>query len=231
MLAHAAVGCVSGAAGGGECGPAALSAGVAKFATQRLDGMQGWDNLQKGIAVSVIGGTASVLGGGKFENGAVTAAFGYLFNQRAGAAARGGAARGGARLTLSQSSSGAGSNERDNPLTVSQASTGSSDGEAMYGPYHRLESPTQTAWTTLTQVVTQEVWGGTPRGGFTPTVQAYRGPLPDAAKGIEFFTTVAPAPGNHPVEVRWYGSDPGVRTAPVGDFATIPVRTTRFKVF
>ena len=30
--------------------------------------------------VSVVGGTASVLGGGKFGNGAVTAAFGYLYN-------------------------------------------------------------------------------------------------------------------------------------------------------
>ena len=29
----------------------------------------------------VVGGTTSVLGGGKFENGATTAAFGYLFNQ------------------------------------------------------------------------------------------------------------------------------------------------------
>jgi hypothetical protein len=28
----------------------------------------------------VIGGTASVIGGGKFENGAITGAFGYLFN-------------------------------------------------------------------------------------------------------------------------------------------------------
>lgn len=32
------------------------------------------------IASAVVGGTASVLGGGKFENGAATGAFGYLFN-------------------------------------------------------------------------------------------------------------------------------------------------------
>lgn len=32
---------------------------------------------------AVVGGTASVLGGGKFENGAMTAAFGYLFSQLA----------------------------------------------------------------------------------------------------------------------------------------------------
>jgi hypothetical protein len=30
--------------------------------------------------IAVIGGTASVIGGGKFANGAETAAFGYLFN-------------------------------------------------------------------------------------------------------------------------------------------------------
>jgi hypothetical protein len=33
------------------------------------------------IAVAVVGGTASRLAGGKFANGAVTAAFGYAFNQ------------------------------------------------------------------------------------------------------------------------------------------------------
>jgi len=33
------------------------------------------------IATSVLGGLASVAGGGKFANGAITAAFGYLFNQ------------------------------------------------------------------------------------------------------------------------------------------------------
>jgi hypothetical protein len=32
----------------------------------------------------VVGGVASVAGGGKFANGAITGAFGYLFNQRGG---------------------------------------------------------------------------------------------------------------------------------------------------
>jgi hypothetical protein len=35
------------------------------------------------VATSVIGGLAAVAGGGKFANGAVTAAFGYLFNSQA----------------------------------------------------------------------------------------------------------------------------------------------------
>jgi hypothetical protein len=36
------------------------------------------------VASSVVGGLASVAGGGKFANGAVTGAFGYLFSPRAG---------------------------------------------------------------------------------------------------------------------------------------------------
>jgi hypothetical protein len=36
------------------------------------------------VATSVLGGLASVAGGGKFANGAVTAAFGYLFNAEGG---------------------------------------------------------------------------------------------------------------------------------------------------
>lgn len=35
------------------------------------------------IAVAVIGGVTEELGGGKFANGAITAAFGYLYNQEA----------------------------------------------------------------------------------------------------------------------------------------------------
>ena len=80
-FAHAAAGCISSAAGGGNCGSGAGSAVFGKFATNHIDGsnsIQG--DLAKGIAVSVAGGVGSVIAGGKFENGATTAAFGYLFN-------------------------------------------------------------------------------------------------------------------------------------------------------
>ena len=50
--------------------------------------------------------------------------------------------------------------------------------------YHRLESPTQTAETAMLQQQSGEVWGATPRGGFTPTVQAFRGALPGGERGI-----------------------------------------------
>lgn len=108
IAAHAAGGCVTAAASGGKCGSGALAAGVGKLAT--LNGPEwvqnpGKDNVGRVAAaaayIAVVGGTASRIAGGKFENGAVTAAFGYLFNQmtqaaRAGAAtAAGGVAAAG----------------------------------------------------------------------------------------------------------------------------------------
>jgi RHS repeat-associated protein len=80
IAGHAAVGCMSSVVSGGECGPGALSgaagAGVSPVALQA--------GLIAGTTISgLVGGLASIAGGGKFENGAVTAAFGYLFNATA----------------------------------------------------------------------------------------------------------------------------------------------------
>jgi hypothetical protein len=45
------------------------------------DSVEGWENkTQNAIAAGIIGGTASVIGGGKFANGAKTAAMSRLFN-------------------------------------------------------------------------------------------------------------------------------------------------------
>lgn len=77
VLAHAAAGCVGAAAGGGSCGSGALSAGFAEGVGGNLKYESPAADF---IMRTVIGGTASVLGGGKFANGAQTAAFGYLFN-------------------------------------------------------------------------------------------------------------------------------------------------------
>src|SRR5712691_6538188 len=61
---------------GGSCGSGALAAGFGSFAGPLVPA-----NLYAGTVVSaIVGGVGSVLGGGKFENGAVTASFGYLFN-------------------------------------------------------------------------------------------------------------------------------------------------------
>jgi RHS repeat-associated protein len=77
-LGHAAVGCVSTAAQGGNCGQGAASAVFGKFATNNLS--IGGSGLQYDIANGVItvtaGGVGSVIAGGKFSNGAKTAAYG-----------------------------------------------------------------------------------------------------------------------------------------------------------
>ena len=81
--AHAAVGCASGEASGSGCGQGAFSAVVGKFASNTWGDAPGKFSIG-GLTASVIaGGTASVIGGGKFGNGAITAAFGYLFNAAA----------------------------------------------------------------------------------------------------------------------------------------------------
>jgi len=77
IAGHAGVGCLSALASGGACGPGALSAGagsaVSPVALQA--------GLFGGTAISgIAGGLASLAVGGKFADGAVTAAFGYLFN-------------------------------------------------------------------------------------------------------------------------------------------------------
>lgn len=77
--AHAAAGCASGELNGGNCGEGALSALAGKGMTQ-FTGKLELGTEARFVATMVSGGTASVIGGGKFENGALTAAYGYLFN-------------------------------------------------------------------------------------------------------------------------------------------------------
>jgi hypothetical protein len=84
IAGHALVGCASAAASGGKCGAGALSGAAGSFDGPLLAGLNPDAKL---VATSVVGGLASVAGGGKFANGAVTAAFGYLFNEMAHCAA------------------------------------------------------------------------------------------------------------------------------------------------
>jgi RHS repeat-associated protein len=88
---HAAAGCISSAAGGGNCGSGATSALFGKFTSNQVEGIGGQDlsgDISRGIATAVAGGVGSVIAGGKFENGATTAAYGYLFNALASIARR-----------------------------------------------------------------------------------------------------------------------------------------------
>jgi RHS repeat-associated protein len=88
-LGHAAVGCLSAVASGGRCESGAAAAGIGAFAGPAINTAfpnAANDNGQYAGAVAahgLVGGLASVAGGGKFENGAVTAAFGYMYNQAA----------------------------------------------------------------------------------------------------------------------------------------------------
>lgn len=89
VAGHAAVGCASSAASGGSCGSGALAGAVGAasgplvnvaFPNQKTDAGDYFGGL---ATTSALGGLASVAGGGKFENGAVTAAFGYMYNLNA----------------------------------------------------------------------------------------------------------------------------------------------------
>ncbi|MBV8755036.1 MAG: hypothetical protein JO328_19440 [Hyphomicrobiales bacterium] len=78
VAGHALVGCASTAASGGKCGPGALSAAVTAFAGPVINQLPFQAAV---VANGTLGGLALIAGGGKFANGAVTGAFGYLFNQ------------------------------------------------------------------------------------------------------------------------------------------------------
>lgn len=80
VASHAGIGCVSSAASGGSCGSGAAAAAVGAAATPLTAGIVGASRLGGVVASAMIGGVASVAAGGSFENGAVTAAFGYLYN-------------------------------------------------------------------------------------------------------------------------------------------------------
>jgi len=81
VLGHAAVGCASAVASGAKCGPSALAGGITSFAGPVINTS---DRVASLLRNTVIGGLAAVAGGGKFSNGAFTAAFGYLYNAAAG---------------------------------------------------------------------------------------------------------------------------------------------------
>ena len=86
VAGHAAVGCLSAVASGGKCGPGALSGAAGAAAAPLVGGLvqnapDGFTRAIEGSALEgAVGGLASVAGGGKFADGAVTGAFGYLFN-------------------------------------------------------------------------------------------------------------------------------------------------------
>jgi hypothetical protein len=88
-----------------------------------------------------------------------------------------------------------------------------------YGPFHRLESPTQTADDASKQEASGEIWGRTPFGSSWPQVQAYAGPLPDGASGVEFMTDVRPDQVGE--SLRWSGDGRRAEVQTEGAYAKI----------
>ena len=133
IAGHALVGCASAAASGGSCGSGALSGAVGSAVSPLTN--QLFPNAQTDlgqriggtIVEATAGGVASVAGGGKFANGAVTGAFGYLFNAVAGTFNR---ATG--QLTLTDQDTGA-------PFTGKFLSGGIGGDEIPAGDYSILE--------------------------------------------------------------------------------------------
>lgn len=77
VVGHGVVGGISSLAGGSGFGPGFLSGAVSGWGGAFVP-----DSVVMGsVASAVLGGTASEIGGGKFANGAVTGAFGHLFNR------------------------------------------------------------------------------------------------------------------------------------------------------
>jgi RHS repeat-associated protein len=117
------------------------------------------------------------------------------------------------------------------PKDDSRSSTAAAAGAARNRPqiYHRLESPTQTPADARRQERTGVIGGYAARGSAIPTVKAYNGPLPPGARGLEFSTTVPPAPGSVPGQPKWYPGQPGVGVIPgeKGPMAAIPATILR----
>jgi RHS repeat-associated protein len=94
IAGHAAVGCLSAVASGGKCEAGAISAAAGAAASPFIGDVfkhpdtDLGDRLGGSAASGVVGGLAAIAGGGKFEDGAVTAAFGYLFNAGCGRCGR-----------------------------------------------------------------------------------------------------------------------------------------------
>jgi Peptidase family M23 len=80
VATHMGAGCVSAVMNDGSCGRGAASAGTSALFTGMTQGYITNEWLGRGAA-AMIGGGASVIGGGKFSDGATVALAGYLWNE------------------------------------------------------------------------------------------------------------------------------------------------------
>ena len=91
--------------------------------------------------------------------------------------------------------------------------------------FHRLESPTQTPADAIAQQSSGELWGKGYRDSGVPYVQAYTGPLPSGARGIEFVTPAQGFKYSKPGQVMFVPGQPGVRLE--GGVAKIDITVTK----
>lgn len=122
------------------------------------------------------------------------------------------------------------------PLALGAGTPKIGEAATLYGPFHRLGSPTQTSQVTTQVIESGQLWGRIPRWGGNETVQAHRGVIPKSAApgSFEFYTSVAPKPARNtpPGYVSWERgreSGVGVLNANGEDFAWIPVYVTEVR--
>lgn len=90
-----------------------------------------------------------------------------------------------------------------------------------------LRGPTQTSAVARRQAEGGEIWGRTPRGSSWPQVRAYRGPLPEGTRGIEFWTATAPDASGHPDLAVWSDKAHREKALTDGEFVKLKVVVTR----
>ena len=81
FVAHGLVGGLVSQIGTGRFASGFLAAGISSFAPAPQSDQTWEDTLQGTFEAAALGGVGSVVGGGKFDNGAITGAFGYILNE------------------------------------------------------------------------------------------------------------------------------------------------------
>ncbi|RYD88221.1 MAG: hypothetical protein EOP50_19440, partial [Sphingobacteriales bacterium] len=79
VVTHGVIGCAQGKLSGGTCRDGAIGA-AASAGTTFIGQAFNNDPITQGVVQAIIGGASASASGGRFEIGATTAAFGYLFN-------------------------------------------------------------------------------------------------------------------------------------------------------
>lgn len=96
----------------------------------------------------------------------------------------------------------------------------------LYGPFHRIQPAADNALVESSR----RLWGRPATNIHQtpfPSVKAWVGPLPKGARGIEFFTSVAPSRSSTPGKALWYRGEPGVNEVEGEDAVWIPIDRMR----